>query len=148
MNIRDGFSLIETLAAVALLAIASIPLLEMTQALARSTIALQAATTRLEASLDAEARLRATQTFSPAFVDTQTVTASFGRDSVLGAPAQVGAFVPAGRHRGLNATLVALRSESIVVEGRPGRDVFYIAVRRRYENSEALLEETVFGLND
>ncbi len=143
MKLRDGFSLIEVLAAVALLAIASIPLMEMMQALARASIAMEAAVQRLEANLDAEAQLRARETFSPPMMEQRSIRPTFSRPGGSTDPSE---FVWSGRHLGFRSTQLALRVQPAPTFAGRRRDIFYIAVRRRYENTQEVLDNAILGL--
>lgn len=140
---RDGFSLIEALAATALLAVVSIPLLEMTQALIRSTLAIERASQSIEAELDFEARLRAVETYSTKLHQPDPFSLSSPTNSAFEFGGDSAEWVPAGRHLDLNTSWVSLRRQTIDGDSSSGRALFYIAVRRQYESDDALIDDVL-----
>lgn len=138
---RDGFSLIEALAATALLAVVSIPLLEMTQTLVRSTIAIERTAEAIEAELDFEAHLRAMETYSPTLYERDPFALASQPNLAFGAGGGDDEWVPTGRHLEQNITLVSLRRQAIGENNPQARDLFYIAVRRQYESDDELIDD-------
>lgn len=129
--LRDGFSLVEALAAVALLALAALPLYDMAAALLRASDRLAEISAEIEAAGDVAAMRRA----PPALEDRGITLARPDRSFQEGG-------IYAGRHLGFQLVEVELNAE--IIEGALGERVHvHLIYTPRYDSIDQLLDENL-----
>lgn len=129
---RDGFSLIEALAAVALLALAALPLYEMADALLRASDRLAAVSQEIETAGDAAAMRRAT------VIERET-----GLQITRNPRSMLSEMDYAGGHLGFDLVGVDLRAGVARGSGGEERVFVYLAFSPRYESVDELLDDTL-----
>lgn len=129
---RNGFSLIEALAAVALLALAAIPLYEMSQALTRAAERLTQISNEIEEAGD-RAALRALATSFASSPDRrQSIPRSLQDEPIY-----------AGGHYGFQLVEIEFRAVTVQSATQNDRISLHIAYRPRYDSVEQFLDETL-----
>lgn len=130
-GLRDGFSLIEALAAVALLALAALPLYDMAASLLRSADRLALISAQIDTAGDADALSR-----MPAAE----------RPGPQAAPPQPRSFQEEARYAGgqYGFRLVEIELRAVPEEGIDGNErvIVEIVYRQRYDSLDELLDDS------